>query len=171
MTSGQKLLIIVCGLPGTGKSTVAKILAQRLGAKLLRTDVIRKEIFRQPRYDAKNVDRVYRELFLQAQKSEETRNIILDATFSKKKHRKTALRIAKLLGRRFVIIETMCSVAVVHLRLNKRTHRSISDARFSQYLAMRQSFEKIREPHYVINTSKGQRAVFKKTAALVRQLI
>ena len=159
MASGQKLLIIVCGLPGTGKSTVAKILARRLDAQLLRTDVIRKELFRQPRYDAKNVDRVYRELFLRTRKAGRTQNIILDATFSKKKHRQAALRVAKLLGLRFIMIETVCSVAVVHLRLEKRTRRSISDARFQHYLAMRSRFEKIRGPHYIIDTSEDQRAV------------
>ena len=171
MASGQKLLIIVCGLPGTGKSTVAKLLTKYLGAQLLRTDVIRKKIFRRPRYNATNMNRVYRELFLQTRKTGRTRNIILDATFSKNKHRKTARRIAKLLGCRFIMIETMCSVAVIRSRLNKRTRRSPSDARFPQYLAMRQSFEKISEPHYVINTSGGQRVVLKKTAALVRQFI
>jgi len=156
MASGQKLLIIVCGLPGAGKSTVAKLLTKYLGAQLLRTDVIRKKIFRRPRYNATNMNRVYRELFLQTRKTGRTRNIILDATF-----------FAKLLGCRFIMIETMCSVAVIRSRLNKRTRRSPSDARFPQYLAMRQSFEKISEPHYVINTSGNQRVVLKKTATVL----
>ena len=40
------MLIIVCGLPGTGKSTVAKHLSSDLGGEILRTDIIRRELFK-----------------------------------------------------------------------------------------------------------------------------
>lgn len=167
----QKFLIIVCGLPGTGKSTIAKILAGRMRARLLRTDVIRKKLFRQPRYNAKDMDLVYRKLFLLTQKAVKTRHIILDATFSSAKHRKTARRIAEHLGRRFMAIETVCSIAVVRRRLDKRTHHGVSDARFAQYLAMRSRFEKIREPHYVIDTSRGIINVNFQITRFMKQLL
>jgi len=40
------MLIIVCGLPGTGKSTLAKHLSLDLGGEILRTDIIRRELFK-----------------------------------------------------------------------------------------------------------------------------
>jgi len=40
------MLIIVCGLPGTGKSTLAKHLSSDLKGKVLRTDLIRRELFK-----------------------------------------------------------------------------------------------------------------------------
>jgi len=40
------MLIIVCGLPGTGKSTLARHLSSDLGGEVLRTDIIRREIFK-----------------------------------------------------------------------------------------------------------------------------
>ena len=40
------MLVIVCGLPSTGKSTVAKQIAEDTKGKILRTDVIRKELFK-----------------------------------------------------------------------------------------------------------------------------
>ena len=40
------MLIIVCGLPGTGKSTVARHLSYDLGGEVLRTDLIRRELFK-----------------------------------------------------------------------------------------------------------------------------
>jgi len=40
------MLIVVCGLPGTGKSTLARHLSSDLGGEVLRTDLIRREIFR-----------------------------------------------------------------------------------------------------------------------------
>ena len=38
-------LVVVCGLPGVGKSTVAGVVSDRLEASRLRTDVVRKELF------------------------------------------------------------------------------------------------------------------------------
>jgi aminoglycoside phosphotransferase family enzyme/predicted kinase len=43
LRAGQPRLILVGGTPGTGKSTVAGVLADRLGAVLLRSDRVRKE--------------------------------------------------------------------------------------------------------------------------------
>jgi len=40
------MLIVICGLPATGKSTLAKHLAIDLGGEVLRTDIIRRELFR-----------------------------------------------------------------------------------------------------------------------------
>jgi len=40
------MLIVMCGLPRTGKSTLARKLAKRVEAKILRTDSIRREIFK-----------------------------------------------------------------------------------------------------------------------------
>jgi predicted kinase len=40
------MLVLVCGLPSTGKSTVAKQIAEDFNGKILRTDVIRRELFK-----------------------------------------------------------------------------------------------------------------------------
>lgn len=41
------MLIVMCGLPATGKSTVAEALAKEVKATVLRTDLIRREIFKE----------------------------------------------------------------------------------------------------------------------------
>jgi len=40
------MLIIVCGLPGTGKSTLARHLSSDMRGEILRTDLIRRELFK-----------------------------------------------------------------------------------------------------------------------------
>ncbi|KYH42810.1 MAG: kinase [Candidatus Bathyarchaeota archaeon B63] len=45
------MLIIVCGLPGTGKTTLANYLSSEFGGRILRTDQIRRELFRTARLD------------------------------------------------------------------------------------------------------------------------
>jgi len=45
------MLILVCGLPGTGKSTIARELAAHMRGKILRTDEIRRELFKNCTYE------------------------------------------------------------------------------------------------------------------------
>ncbi len=41
------MLVMICGLPGTGKSVAARQIASDIDAQILRTDSIRKEMFKQ----------------------------------------------------------------------------------------------------------------------------
>jgi len=45
------MLIVVTGLPGTGKTTIAESLAKEVDAVVFSTDKIRKMIFEKPVYD------------------------------------------------------------------------------------------------------------------------
>lgn len=45
------MLVIVCGLPGVGKTTFAKKLAPLINAIILSTDKIRKELITSPTYE------------------------------------------------------------------------------------------------------------------------
>src|SRR5205807_565194 len=72
-------LVLVGGLPGTGKSTLARALADRAGFTVIRSDVVRKELARRPPneptpldkrsklYSAKWTDRTYAECLRQAE--------------------------------------------------------------------------------------------------------
>jgi len=44
------MIIVICGLPGTGKTTIAKKLAPIINAIVLSTDKIRKELISNPTY-------------------------------------------------------------------------------------------------------------------------
>ena len=44
------MIMIICGLPGVGKTTVAKELAPLVNAVILSTDKIRKELLSRPMY-------------------------------------------------------------------------------------------------------------------------
>jgi len=55
-------LVIVGGVPGAGKSTVAELIADRLGAERLRSDEIRKELFDRPTYAEGETETVYETL-------------------------------------------------------------------------------------------------------------
>ena len=53
------LIIMIIGLPATGKSTIAKNITSELKGTLLRTDLIRKQLLKKPRYSKKEKDLIY----------------------------------------------------------------------------------------------------------------
>ncbi|MCK5333755.1 MAG: AAA family ATPase, partial [Candidatus Aenigmarchaeota archaeon] len=76
------MLILFSGLPATGKTTLARRVAKKTGAIILRTDVIRKELFALPKYTEEEKEQVYGEMFLRAEKFlVKGQTVILDANF------------------------------------------------------------------------------------------
>lgn len=148
------MIIIVCGLPGTGKTTIAKALSQRIGAILLRTDVIRKELLVEDKYTEKEKNSVYENMLIAADaKLQDGEDCILDGTFYKKSLRDKARRIAEKNKSTFHIVECVLSEDFVKKRISSRKNDE-SEANFSIYQSSRKNFEPIREKHIIIDTSK-----------------
>src|SRR3989338_8176568 len=146
------MLIIVCGLSGTGKTTIARLLAERTSAAHLRTDVIRKEVFWSPDYSEAEKEKVYKLMFERAQQLLKGGSVVLDATFLKYRHRQTARKLALAAEAPFYIVEVVCPEEIVKERLAKRVGDA-SDARFGEYLAQKNALEPIREKHLQVDTS------------------
>lgn len=149
------MIIVVCGLPGTGKTTVAKALSQRTGAILLRTDVIRKELLTNNTYTEKERDSVYENMLIIAdEKLQEGEDCVLDGTFYKKSLRDKARKIAEKNKSTFHVVECVLHEDVVKRRIGSR-RKDASGADFSIFLKLWKTFEPITEKHIVIDTSKG----------------
>jgi len=108
LEASQVRLVLVGGLPGTGKTTVAQALADPLDALVLRSDVVRKELAGlEPTtpapagpgaglYDEDRTDATYGELLEQAQASLEMgRSVVLDASWISARHRVLARDVAR----------------------------------------------------------------------------
>ena len=104
---GAVRLVLVGGLPGTGKTTLAGRLADRLGAVLLGSDRLRKELAgRDPAdsaaasyldgiYTPEHTERVYRELLHRAENLlARGESVILDASWTSAAHRAAARAVA-----------------------------------------------------------------------------
>ena len=73
-------LVMMSGLPGSGKSTLSKLLAERTGAELLRIDVFEQDLRNQHGADFDVGTRGYRQGYrLAARHLREGRNVIADA--------------------------------------------------------------------------------------------
>lgn len=151
------MLVLVCGLPGTGKSTVAERIVEVLPARLLRTDVVRKELFPEPTYAAEESATVYDELFSRARETLDAgEDVVLDATFRQRDLRDRAAAVAAAADVEFRLVRVTCDEAVVRERIRKRQRYEDdeSDADFAVYNQLKDEFEPIeREEHVVVDNS------------------
>ncbi len=139
---GQVALVLVGGLPGTGKSTVAAGLSDALGWTLLRSDEVRKDLAglghstsaRGPidggLYEPHRVDRAYQELLARARTLLELGEpVILDATWTSARQRRAAAEVAAATSSELVQLKCHASPPVARARLAaRRDHPGPSDA-------------------------------------------
>jgi hypothetical protein len=149
-------LILVGGLPASGKSTVAAALAERTGADRFASDVLRKELAgagpgeRRAAavgtgiYAAGMTELTYRELFVQAERQLRAgHSVVLDATFGRAVDRRRAAALARAVGGVLVAAECRCPVKVARQRLASRARRGYagpSDAGWAVYRSLRRTF-------------------------------
>jgi hypothetical protein len=152
---GKPVLFLVSGLTGTGKSTVARKIAVDYHATQLNTDVVRKEVasvdqferhhdsFNTGLYDPKKVDETYEQVMERAAVVlKQKKNVVLDATFQKKRYREMAQHIAAKHHAILLMVQCVSPDTVVKRRLEQRVKKkSVSDGRWEIYLQQKQTFE------------------------------
>ncbi len=147
------MLVVTCGLQGSGKSAAARIIARRLQGTLLIADVIRKELYPQPTYALEEMQAVYDEMFDRAGKVLKAAGaVVLDATFARIKSRVRARDLARQHKTRYLLVKIEAPDEIVRQRLMARTNDP-SDADFSVYLKFKHIFQPVSENHPVINNS------------------
>lgn len=127
------LLVMVGGVMGTGKSTLAQALQREWGWAACSSDSIRKQLAgllpAQPQeaaygagiYSADWTTRTYQGLLEAAQVAlEDGRSVIVDASFSRRADRLEMARLAARYGARAVFVECICSPEVARERLARR---------------------------------------------------
>jgi len=138
-------LVLVSGLPGTGKSTLSRMLANAGDFEILRSDVIRKEFFPRadstPLYSADKTQRVYDECWIRArQRLLAGGRVIVDATFQGEANRQRFLQLAIDSGIRTVWLECTASEEITKLRLDAR-QGDASDADWTVYGLVQKQWE------------------------------
>ena len=146
-------LILVMGLIGSGKTRQADGLASRSGARVLHSDVVRKELaglnpnakqsvpFGEGIYSAEWTDRTYGALLEEASAELARGNsIILDATWSKAWYRALARGVAAERDALLAIVECTAPDEVLMRRLS-RTGRLVTDGRVELLDEVRADYE------------------------------
>ncbi|MGE3139362.1 MAG: AAA family ATPase [Thermoleophilia bacterium] len=136
-------LILVGGLPGTGKSTLAEGLGVSEGATVLRSDVLRKELagvattgeagspFEQGLYRPETTAKVYEELLHRAGPLlSRGETVVVDASWTSAARRRAARDLAR--ARRATVVELHCvlpaEVAASRMQKRRRHGGDASDA-------------------------------------------
>ena len=156
----RPVLILTAGLMGSGKSYQARKLAAYLGADIISTDLLRKDIFNmnptERRFDdfgrglySDDISRlIYDKVYnLAAQKIKQGKAVIIDASFKKMSERKKAMTMAQILGIRVYVLECVCPDEIARKRLEKRVqdNDNVSDGRWELFQRQKSDFDKVTE--------------------------
>lgn len=148
------MIVLICGLPGTGKTFLSNKLSQYINSTVLSTDKIRKELIQKPTYTPWERALIYDVLFLLAKYLHSSGiNCILDGTFNMEKSRREIKDLLNLSNDQFYIIECICPEDLIITRLLLRKD-DYSDATVSIYLKMKKIYEPVKQKHMSINTSR-----------------
>ena len=150
--SGVRALVVVGGLSGSGKSTVAAALAARTGFAHLNSDVLRKRLAGVAATDRPGASlytpeqnaRTYRALYDGAAAAlAEGHGVIVDATFQRHVDRDRARAVADAAGVPLLFVECRCDEDELRRRLAARTAHgdNPSDADWDVYLRQRARYE------------------------------
>ncbi len=166
-------LIILIGLPGSGKSHFARQLAKRYPAAILDSDALRSVLYASPQHTDQENARLFPAIQLLTRRLlDRSVSVMLDATNLREAHRKPLYRLAKEAGARLVIARLRASFAVMRERLAKRDaarsplDRSRADLRVLE--RMRHDYERPRRPYFVVDTSQDVRHDLDKIVAMLQ---
>lgn len=155
------MLVMMAGLPASGKSAVARPLAAALPGIILDKDRIRAALFppEEIEYSTEQND-FCMDVALQVARYILSRNparvVFLDGRpFSRGYQREPVLRLAKELNQPLKIIECICSEKTARQRLEQAVSQAehiAANRNYDLYLSVKAQFEPIEQPRLVVNT-------------------
>lgn len=171
------MIVLMAGLPGTGKTTLARALAARTGGRVLSKDEVRHALFApdEIEYSSRQDDfclKVMIETAGYLLERNPRRMIFLDGRpFSRRYQIENVLQAAASLQQPWRILECVCPEEVARQRLESdvagRTHPARNRG-YSLYLEVKARFEAITLPKTVIDTGQPPQTCVETGLAALR---
>ena len=155
----KPVLVIVSGLPGSGKSYFSRKLATQIPLLIIESDALRKVLFPTPSYTFEESSRLFNacHVLINDLLTEGT-SVLVDATNLVESHRERVSHIANDAGATLVPIYLKANPEVIYQRLKGRSagvdSEDNSDADWLIYQNMCKTVEPIRREHFVLDTSE-----------------
>jgi predicted kinase len=148
------VLILIAGLPGSGKTSLATAFAKRYGASHFNSDQIRRELGLWGSYRDEDKAAVYNELLARTRRalaSGET--VVVDSTFYRASLRNPFELVAAQLGQKPLWVLATAPDEVLRQRVAKP--RADSEANEAVLEKIKAEFEPLEPPFLTIDTSSG----------------
>jgi predicted kinase len=163
----EPVLIMLSGLPGTGKSFFCRKLAERLSFLILASDTLRKVLFPDPQYSEHENKRLFPACHVLIEELLRTGiPVIFDGTNLFEHHREYLYRAAERAGAKLILVWVEAPTEVVRERLMAREKATMpqydSGAGWDVYVRMKPRREKISRNHLVVDTSQDITAAVDK---------
>jgi aminoglycoside phosphotransferase family enzyme/predicted kinase len=166
----KPMVMIIMGRVASGKSMLARSLARELSWEIFSSDPIRKQLAGVPLYERPEpaarcrlyskamTEKTYGALRANAiGQVEKQRSVIIDATFSSRRHREELVNQLCALGVDYCFVETKASEETLKTRLVKREAKlnEVSDARMEDFELLTRSYEVPAEfgPDHLVSVS------------------
>jgi predicted kinase len=166
------MIVIMAGLPGTGKSTLARALARARGGIVLDKDVIRNVLFAPDYVEYSNEqDDFCQRLMIETAgyliKRHPGLRVFVDGrTFSRKYQVGGVIEAAGKLHVEWRIIECICAEEAARQRLDAtRQSHPAQNRSFELYQSIRAQFEPITLPKLVVDTDRPLEECVKEAGA------
>ena len=177
-------LIVVFGLMGSGKTSLARALAAETGWSVISSDEIRKTIqgisptarhwepFGKGIYSEEMSRKTYLRMREQAGRLlRQGRSVILDGSYKRQAERLALIELARKTGARIRFIECRAPLKTIRQRLFQRAGdtKAISDGRWELFNLQRRDFDPVLDPvqskHLVVKTVRPPEQIIQKLIA------